>query len=482
MKKNVLFVSSEAVPFIKTGGLADVAGSLPKYFDKEHYDVRVMLPKYLCIPEKWRSQMKYVTHFYMDLAWRSQYVGVLEMEYAGVHYYFIDNEFYFAGPKPYGYIHEDIEKFAFFSKAALSAMPLLGFKPDIVHCHDWQTGLVPVYMKERFHDGEFFRDMKSIMTIHNLKFQGIWDLKKVKDITGLPPYFFTSDKLEAYGDANYLKGGIVYADAVTTVSDSYAEEIKTPFYGEHLDGLMRARSNCLTGIVNGIDYEEFNPATDTRIVSNYNQKTFRKEKPKNKKALQQELGLEVNDKKFMIGIVSRLTDQKGLDLIAYMMDQICAEDVQLVILGTGESQYENMFRHFAWKYPDRVSANIYYSEDMSHKIYASCDAFLMPSLFEPCGLSQLMSLRYGTVPIVRETGGLKDTVEPYNEYESTGTGFSFANYNAHEMMNKINYAKHVFYNNKREWNKIVDRGMLKDFSWASSAKKYQKLYDNLLGY
>lgn len=481
MKKNILFVASEAVPFIKTGGLADVAGSLPKYFDKEQYDVRVMLPKYLCIPEKWRSQMKYVTHFYMDLAWRSQYVGVLEMEYSGVHYYFIDNEFYFAGPKPYGYIHEDIEKFAFFSKAALSAMPLLNFKPDIVHCHDWQTGLVPVYMKERFHDGEFFRDMKSVMTIHNLKFQGVWDLQKVKDITGLPPYFFTSDKLEAYGDANYLKGGVVYADAVTTVSDSYAEEIKTPFYGEKLDGLMRARANCLTGIVNGIDYDEFNPETDKRIVANYNQKTFRKEKSKNKKALQQELGLNVDDKKFMIGIVSRLTDQKGFDLIAYMMDQICAEDVQLVILGTGESQYENMFRHFAWKYPDRVSANIYYSEDMSHKIYAACDAFLMPSLFEPCGLSQLMSLRYGTVPIVRETGGLKDTVEPYNEYESTGTGFSFANYNAHEMMNTINYAKHVFYNKKREWNKIVDRGMLRDFSWTSSAKKYQKLYDGLLG-
>lgn len=479
MKKNVLFVSSEAVPFIKTGGLADVAGSLPKYFDKERYDVRVMLPKYLCIPEKWRNQMKYVTHFYMDLAWRSQYVGVLEMEYAGVHYYFIDNEFYFAGPKPYGYIHEDIEKFAFFSKAALSAMPLLNFKPDIVHCHDWQTGLVPVYMKERFHDGEFFRDMKSVMTIHNLKFQGIWDLKKVKDITGLPPYFFTSDKLEAYGDANYLKGGIVYADAVTTVSESYAQEIKTPFYGEHLDGLMRARSNCLTGIVNGIDYDEFNPETDKRIVANYNQKTFRKEKGKNKKALQQELGLEVNDKKFMIGIVSRLTDQKGFDLIAYMMDQICTEDVQLVVLGTGESQYENMFRHFAWKYPDRVSANIYYSEDMSHKVYAACDAFLMPSLFEPCGLSQLMSLRYGTVPIVRETGGLKDTVEPYNEYEGKGTGFSFANYNAHEMLGIVNYAKDVYYNHKREWNKIVDRGMKTDFSWNSSARKYEELYNSL---
>ncbi|MGN1188159.1 MAG: glycogen synthase GlgA [Lachnospiraceae bacterium] len=481
MKKNVLFVASEAVPFIKTGGLADVVGSLPKYFDKEQYDVRVMIPKYLCIPERFRNQMKYVTHFYMDLAWRSQYVGVLEMEYDGVHYYFIDNEFYFAGPKPYGYIHEDIEKFAFFSKAALSAMPLLNFKPDIVHCHDWQTGLIPVYMKERFHDGEFFRDMKSIMTIHNLKFQGIWDLKKVKDITGLPPYFFTSDKLEAYGDANYLKGGIVYADAVTTVSESYAEEIKTPFYGEHLDGLMRARSNCLTGIVNGIDYNEFNPETDQRIVAHYNQKTFRKEKIKNKRALQQQLGLAVDDRKFMIGIVSRLTDQKGFDLIAYMMDQICTEDVQLVVLGTGESQYENMFRHFAWKYNNRVSANIYYSEDMSHKIYASCDAFLMPSLFEPCGLSQLMALRYGTVPIVRETGGLKDTVQPYNEYESSGTGFSFANYNAHEMMNTINYAKHIFYDKKREWNKIIDRGMLTDYSWTNSAGKYQQLYGRLLG-
>ena len=479
--KNVLLIASEAVPFIKTGGLADVAGSLPKYFDKTKFDVRVMIPKYTCIPWEYREKMVYKTHFYIDLAWRTQYVGVFELEWNGVTFYFIDNEFYFGGNKPYSWIHEDIEKFAFFSKAALSAMPLLNFKPDIVHCHDWQTGLIPVYMKERFHDGEFFRDMKSVMTIHNLKFQGVWDLQKVKDITGLPPYFFTSDKLEAYGDANYLKGGIVYADAVTTVSDSYAEEIKTPFYGEHLDGLMRARSNCLTGIVNGIDYEEFDPATDKRIAANYTQKTFRKEKLKNKKALQQELGLEVNDKKFMIGIVSRLTDQKGFDLIAYMMDQICAEDVQLVVLGTGESQYENMFRHFAWKYPDRVSANIYYSEDMSHKIYASCDAFLMPSLFEPCGLSQLMSLRYGTVPIVRETGGLKDTVEPYNEYESTGTGFSFANYNAHEMMNTINYAKHVFYNMKREWNKIVDRGMLKDFSWTSSAKKYEKLYDNLLG-
>ena len=477
--KNVLFIASEAVPFIKTGGLADVAGSLPKYFDKTKYDVRVMIPNYKCIPQNYKDQMHFVTSFYMDLAWRSQYVGVLEMEYDGVQFYFIDNEYYFNGFKPYGYIHEDIEKFAFFSKASLSALPLINFKPDIIHCHDWQTGLIPVYMKERFHEGDFFRDMKSIMTIHNLKFQGIWDMKAVKDITGLPDSYFTSDKLEAFGDANYLKGGIVYADKVTTVSNSYAEEIKTPFYGEKLDGLMRARSNDLVGIVNGIDYEEFNPETDKRIVRNYNQVTFRKEKFKNKIALQKELGLDVDQKRFMIGIVSRLTDQKGFDLKAYVTDELCAEDVQLVILGTGEERYENMFRHFDWKYNNRVSANIYYSEDMSHKVYAACDAFLMPSLFEPCGLSQLMSLRYGTVPIVRETGGLKDTVQAYNEYEGTGTGFSFANYNAHEMLGIVNYAKSIFYNKKREWNKIVDRGMLTDFSWNSSAEKYEELYDSL---
>ncbi len=477
--KNILFIASEAVPFIKTGGLADVAGTLPKYFDKEKYDVRVMIPNYRCIPQHYKDQMHFITSFYMDLAWRSQYVGVLEMEYDGVHFYFIDNEYYFNGFKPYGYIHEDIEKFAFFSKASLSALPLIGFRPDIVHCHDWQTGLIPVYMKERFQQDSFFWNMRSIMTIHNLKFQGIWDVKAVRDITGLPASYFTPDKLEAFGDANYLKGGIVYADKVTTVSASYAEEIKTGFYGEKLDGLMRARSNDLWGIVNGIDYEEFNPETDKRIVQNYNQTTFRKEKVKNKLALQKELGLEVDPGRFMIGIVSRLTDQKGFDLIAYVMDELCAADVQLVVLGTGEERYENMFRHFDWKYNNRVSANIYYSEDMSHKIYASCDAFLMPSLFEPCGLSQLMSLRYGTVPIVRETGGLKDTVEPYNEYEGTGTGFSFANYNAHEMLGIVNYAKSVYYNRKREWNKMVDRGMLRDFSWGSSAVKYQELYDCL---
>ena len=266
---------------------------------------------------------------------------------------------------------------------------------------------------------------------------------------------------------------------MTTVSESYAEEIKMPFYGEHLDGLMRARSNCLTGIVNGLDYNEYNPETDPLIYKNYTAKTFRKEKIKNKRGLQKELGLAEDDKKFMIGICSRLTDQKGLDLVDCVIEQICDENTQLVVLGTGEERYENLFRHFEWKYHDRVSANIFYSNDRSHKLYAACDAFLMPSLFEPCGLSQLMSLRYGTVPIVRETGGLRDTVEPYNEYESKGTGFSFSNYNAHEMLRTINYARDVFFNRKREWNKIIDRGMAKDFSWNNSAKKYAELYNRL---
>ena len=415
----------------------------------------------------------------MELNWRSQYVGVLESVVDGITFYFIDNEFYFSGMKPYGNIYEDIEKFTFFSRACLSALPVIDFRPDIIHCHDWQTGLVPVYLHDSFQGGEFFRGIKTIMTIHNLKFQGVWDKKTIKNITGLGDYYFAPDKLEAYGDANYLKGGIVYADYVTTVSDSYANEIRMPFYGEGLDGLMNAKANRLVGIVNGIDYNEYNPETDPFIVQHYNAKNFRKEKVKNKCALQEELGLEVNDKKFMIGIVSRLTDQKGFDLIDYVIEEICAEDTQLVVLGTGEEKYEHLFRHFAWKYSNRVSANIFYSNERSHRIYAACDAFLMPSLFEPCGLSQLMSLRYGTVPIVRETGGLRDTVQPYNQYEGTGTGFGFCNYNAHEMLGTVRYAKDVYYNHRREWNKIIDRGMAADFSWSASARKYEDLYNRM---
>lgn len=480
--KKILFASSEAVPFIKTGGLADVAGSLPKYFDKEEYDVRVMLPKYLCIRDDLRKQMKFKNEFDVKMNWRTQYAGIDEMEYDGITYYFIDNEFYFAGPAPYGEMYQDSEKFAYFSRAVLEALPVIGFCPDLIHCHDWQTGLIPVYLKAYYADQEFYKDIKTVMTIHNLKFQGRWIMSEIKDVTGLGDEYFTDDKLELYGDGSFLKGGIVYADAVTTVSDTYAEEIKTPFYGEGLDGLLKARSGDLRGIVNGIDYEEYNPKTDKHIEVNYDVTDFRKNKIKNKRALQRELGLVPDDGKLLIGMVSRLTSQKGLDLVSYVMDELCAnENVELVVLGTGEEQYENMFRHFAWKYEGRVSANIFYSEALSHKVYAACDAFLMPSLFEPCGLSQLMSLRYGTLPIVRETGGLKDTVEPYNEYEKTGTGFSFANYNAHEMLDAINYAQHIYFDKKREWNKMVERAMKADFSWKASAKKYEEMYDWLIG-
>ena len=480
--KNILFVASEGVPFIKTGGLADVVGSLPKCVDKRYFDIRVMIPKYTCISQELKDKMVYKTSFYMDFHWKNEYVGILEAEVDGVKYYFIDNESKFGGFHPYSSnVYDDIEKFAFFSKAALAAMPLLDFRPDVIHCHDWQTGLIPVYLKERFQGNEFFHGIKSVMTIHNLKFQGKWDVPAVKDITGLPDYFFTPDKLESYKNANLLKGGLVYADVITTVSETYAKEIMTPFYGEGLDGLLRARENDLRGIVNGIDYSEYDPSVDKFIDYKYNAANFRKEKIKNKRKLQHDLGLEENDKMMMIGIVSRLTDQKGFDLIAYIMDELCQDAVQIVVLGTGEEQYENMFRHFDWKYNNKVSANIYYSESMSHKIYASCDAFLMPSLFEPCGLSQLMALRYGTIPIVRETGGLKDTVEPYNEYESKGTGFSFVNYNAHEMLNTIRYAEKIYYDRKREWNKMIDRAMAIDFSWQVSANKYQEMYDWLIG-
>ncbi len=477
--KKILFVASEAVPFIKTGGLADVVGSLPKCIDKEYFDVRVVLPKYACIKPEFLKTLTYKTHFYMDFNWEDRYVGIFEAVIDGITFYFIDNECYFNGLTPYSSDGKfDIEKFSFFSKAVLSILPAVDFKPDIIHCHDWQTGLVPVYLRERFQEGAFFKGMKSIMTIHNLKFQGRWDVETVQRITGLPAYYFTPDKLESYQDANLLKGGLIYADAITTVSPTYANEIKTAFYGEGLDGVMNARANDLRGIINGIDYEEYNPETDKLIHSPYNAINFRKEKIKNKIALQKELDLEIDSGKFMIGIVSRLTDQKGLDLIAYVMDDICNdENVQIVVLGTGEERYENMFRHFAWKYGERVAAKIYYNEAMSHKIYAASDAFLMPSLFEPCGLSQLMALRYGTVPIVRETGGLKDTVSPYNAFENEGTGFSFMNYNAHEMLKTIRYAEAIYFNKKREWNKIIDRGMATDFSWHVSAKKYQEMYD-----
>ena len=481
--KNILFAASECVPFIKTGGLADVCGALPREFDKEEWDVRVVLPNYGCIPEHWRNQFEYVTHFYMGAGpyIPEKYVGVLTYRYQGITYYFIDNQEYFNTFLPYGNMRGDIEKFIFFDKAVLSMLPLINFRPDLLHCHDWQTGLIPVYLKTEFAGSDFFRGIKSIMTIHNLKFQGIWDVETIRGLSGLPAELFTPDKLEFNKGANMLKGGLVYADYITTVSNTYANEIQSDYYGEGLNGLMYARRLDMQGIVNGIDYQEYDPASDQKIYVNYDAASFRKKKWKNKTAIQEELGLEVDKKKFMIGLISRLTDQKGLDLIECVMEQILDEFTQFVVIGTGENKYENMFRHYAWKYPGRVSANICYSEDLAHKLYAAADAFLMPSRFEPCGLTQLISFRYGTVPIVRETGGLKDTVHPYNEFENTGDGFSFANYNAHEMLNVINYAKTVYFERKRYWNALVDRGMANDYSWKVSTGKYAGIYRYLLG-
>lgn len=478
--KKILLATSECMPFVKTGGLADVAGAMPKYFDKRRYDVRVIMPMYTLIDEKYKEQMEYMTHFYTGWNFQDRYVGLLKLEMDGVTYYFIDCNDFFSGDKPYGYIRDDVEKFAFFSRQVLSVLPHLNWKPDIIHCNDWQTGLIPVYLNDSFQGDVFYHQMKTIFTIHNLKFQGIWSLQDMPKLTNLSEYYFTPDKLEAYGDGNMLKGGLVYADRITTVSETYAEEIKTPFYGEHLDGLLKARENVLSGIVNGIDVNYYNPKTDADIPFHYDVKNALEGKAENKKALQKELGLKEDPNAFMIGIVSRLTDQKGLDLVDYVMEQLCAPDVQLVILGTGDEKYENLFKFYHEKYPDRVSNNNFYSESLSHRIYAGCDAYLMPSIFEPCGLSQLMALRYGTLPIVRETGGLKDTVHAYNEYTNEGTGFSFANINANEMMDCINYAKYIYQNKRDAFNEMVIRAMKEDFSWKASAKKYGELYDELV--
>ena len=481
--RRILFAASECVPFIKTGGLADVCGALPKEFDKEEWDIRVVIPNYTCIPENWRNQFEYVTHFYMNCGSyiQNKYVGVLRYKMDGITYYFIDNQEYFNCFLPYGDIRRDVEKFIFFDKAVLSMLPLINFQPQIIHCHDWETGFIPVYLRTEFQGDMFFWGMKSIMTIHNLKFQGIWDVKTVKGLTGLPTDLFVPDKLEFKKDANMLKGGLVYADYITTVSDTYAQEIQTSYYGEGLDGLLSARHMDMQGIVNGIDYGVYNPATDEKIYVNYSADNHRKKKFMNKERLQEELGLAVDKKRFMIGLISRLTDQKGLDLINYVIERIIDDYTQFVVIGTGDPQYENMFRHFAWKYPDKISANICYSDDLAHKLYAAADAFLMPSRFEPCGLTQMISFRYGTIPIVRETGGLKDTVQAYNEYDNVGDGFSFTNYNGEEMLNIINYSKHIYFDKKRQWNQMIDRAMANDYSWNASKFKYEGLYKYLMG-
>lgn len=480
--KNILFAASECVPFIKTGGLADVVGALPRSIDKEKYDVRVVIPDYTCIPAEYRNRFTYFGNFYMDLGdIGNYYVGIMTCQLDGIQYYYIDNEHFFHGMKPYGDLLWDIQKFCFYSKAVLSMLPVIGFHPDIIHCHDWQAALIPVFLHEMFKNNPFYHGIRTIVTIHNLKFQGVWDIPTLMRFTGLPKRIFTPDRLEFKKDANMLKGGLVYADRITTVSNTYAGEIRMPYYGEGLDGLLNARSDSLWGILNGIDYDAYNPKTDTMIEKNYTARTYRKGKLENKLALQRELGMPEDPEIMMLAMITRLTDQKGLDLVEWVIDRLLQSRIQLVIIGTGDPRYENLFRHYEWTRKGQVSANILFNEQRAHRLYAAADAMLMPSRFEPCGLTQLISLRYGTVPIVRETGGLRDTVEPYNCFEQTGTGFSFANYNADEMLDTIYYAEKIFYEQPKEWAGIIRRGMDKDFSWKSSAKKYEELYASLVG-
>ena len=477
--KNILFAASECVPFAKTGGLGDVVGTLPNYLPKDEFDARVILPNYKKIDKKYKDQMTEAASFPLQLGPAVKPCRILTLTNNGVQYYFVDNDDYFGSDEFYDGMPWDLGRFAFYSKAVLECLQYIGFTPDIIHCNDWQSGLVPVYLDAFYKNIPDYSHIRTIMTIHNLKFQGTWDIPSVMSVTGLPSDYFTMEAMEFHGNANLLKGGLVYADRISTVSETYANEILMPFYGEGLDGLLTAHRDKLCGIVNGIDYLRYDPQNDPQIHTNYCAADFRKKKPKNKAALQKELGLKVDPHILMIGLISRLTDQKGIDLIGCMADELCNDNIQLVILGNGDPRYEEMFKYMAAHNPEKVSASIMYDDALSHRIYSSVDAFLMPSQFEPCGLSQLMAMRYGTVPIVRETGGLKDTVQPYNEYEHNGTGFSFANFNAHEMMGTIRYAERIYYYKKRDWNNIAQRAMEKDFSWDASVRKYEKLYNDL---
>ncbi|MDX9916691.1 MAG: glycogen synthase GlgA [Gudongella sp.] len=472
----ILYAASEAAPFIKTGGLADVAGSLPKALAKDGHEVYVVLPLYTLIGDVYRESMKREAFFYVDLDWRHQYAGVFSLEKDGVKFLFIDNQFYFYRDKIYGQ-GDDGERFVFFCRAIAQMLKILDLQPDIVHANDWHTGLVPLYIKDYAKGDDFYSNMKTVFTIHNLKYQGVFP-QSLMQLAGLSAEYFIDNGLKFYDSINFMKAGIVYCDKLTTVSESYAEEIRYEFYGENLQGIIRKNEWKLKGIINGIDYEVYNPEDDKRLPYHYTVRDL-KGKAMNKEALQRHFDLPEKKEVPILGMVTRLVAMKGLDLVRYILDELLKEDIQLVVLGTGDPEYENMFRHFQWKYPDKVSSHIYFNESESHLVYAGTDIFIMPSLAEPCGISQLIAMRYGTLPVVRETGGLRDTVEPYNRFTGEGTGFSFANYNAHELLFSIKEALSV-YQEGETWNELIKQAMIADHSWNASALKYIELYDELL--
>ena len=472
----VLFVAGEAVPFAKTGGLADVVGSLPKYLRKSGIDARVMIPKYSDIPDRFKEEAVTIHTMTVPVGWRNQYCGIQEINYQGVPVYFIDNEYYFKRPGLYGY-YDEAERYAFFCRAVLDSLSYIDFMPQVLHCHDWHTGMVSALLRTQYRYNPVYNRLKTVFTVHNLKYQGNFSASILGDLFGLNREHFNAEGLEFYGDVSYIKAGLVYADLISTVSYNYMWEIQTPYYGEKLDGLLRRRRHELYGIVNGIDYEEYNPADDPHIFANYDVESLDK-KSENKAYLQQYLGLPQRQDVPLLAIVSRLVSQKGLDLVARVLGEILDLDAQLVVLGTGEVIYENMFRNAAYWFPQKVSANIYFDNILAKKIYAGSDMLLVPSLFEPCGLAQLISMRYGSLPIVRETGGLKDTVQSFNEYTGEGNGFSFANYNAHDMLNTISRAVN-FYKQQEVWQKIVRQSMTSDYSWSASAQEYAHIYSIL---
>ena len=476
-KMQIVFASAECAPFVKTGGLGDVAGSLPAALVRAGAEVIVMVPKYATIKDEYKAQMEHFSDFYVSLGWRNEYCGLEKLEHDGVTYMFIDNERYFARDYPYGFF-DDGERFAFFSKAITESLQHLpaGFECDILHCNDWQTALVPVFLREFYQGLPLYERVKTVFSIHNVAFQGQFSDTVMEDILGVAHIPAAASQLRCDAcSINYMLGALRYADAITTVSPTYANEIQTPEFGEGLDGVLRERSYALQGILNGIDVAGFDPATDKRIAANYTVED-RSGKAVCKAKLQEELGLEVRDDRPLMVMVTRLTRQKGLDLVMYALDRILAGGVQVAVLGTGDRDYEDGLRYFQDKYPGTMAARIEFDPALSQRMYAAADMFLMPSKFEPCGLSQIIAMRYGTLPIVRETGGLKDTVIPYNEFTGEGTGFSFSNFNGDEMGDAVFRAARLFWDNRDAWNQLVTQAMSQDFSWTRSADKYLDLY------
>lgn len=472
-KLKILFAASEAFPFAKSGGLGDVIGSLPKAFPPDQTDVRVIIPKYECIPNEYVKQFKFLDLFYVHVGDQDQYVGIFEYKIDNVTFYFIDNEYYFKRPGLYGY-YDEAERFIYFCRAVLECIPYIDFYPDILHCHDWQTALIPYLFKEQYQ--WHYQNTKTVFTIHNLKYQGVYGFSDIANIINLD-YFPTT--MEFYKDVNFMKGALYTADLVTTVSPTYAEEIKDPYFGEHLDGVIRDIDYKEIGILNGIDDSEYNPQTDPHIWENFT--TSYAKKMDNKRALQEHMNLPVDENKPIITMITRLTEQKGLDLVSAVIHEILQMELQFIVLGTGDAGYENMFREVAYSYPDKMRACITFDEDLSRKLYAGSDMFLMPSKFEPCGLSQMIAMRYGCIPIVRETGGLKDTVTYFNPATGEGNGFSFATYNAHDMLFTTQKAVGLYYDHKDDWKKLTHNALKSDFNWKKSADIYLYHYRKLCG-